>query len=389
MIRLGVIGYGGRARHIVNLTRQTHPEVELCAITDVREEEIRSQLPDDGIDPQGVRFYGDPDQMLDNEELDGVVIGTRCSLHSGLAMKVLSRNLPLFLEKPVATNMADLVALRDAAAQSSSKVVVSFPLRMTPHVQLVKEIIDSGKLGSIENVQAWNNVAYGWIYFQIWYRDENETQGLFLQKATHDFDYINYLVGVRPASVCAMISKQIMKGDHPAALRCDECPEQDECPESPFNLYFTRHETEKLEPSGRLCAFAVDTGNEDSGSAIVRYETGMHASYSQNFFVRGKAGRRGARLFGYKGTVEFDWATDEVNVFMHHTPRVETYKIDTSNMTHGGGDQVLVDNFVRVIRGEQESRSPLTDGLLSALMCLKAKESAGTDTFQEIRWPEG
>lgn len=92
---------------------------------------------------------------------------------------------------------------------------------------------------------------------------------------------------------------------------------------------------------------------------------------------------------GYKGTVEFDWCTDELKVYMHHTPRVETHKIDTSNMSHGGGDQVLVDNFVRVIRGERESVSTLSDGLLSALMCLRAKESAATDTFQEIKWPEG
>ena len=56
----------------------------------------------------------------------------------------------------------------------------------------------------MEHVQAWNNVPYGWCYYQSWYRDENETQGLFLQKATHDFDYINYLVEKRPVMVCAM-----------------------------------------------------------------------------------------------------------------------------------------------------------------------------------------
>lgn len=386
-IRLGVIGYGARARYIVNLMMQVHPEVELAAIADPREDEIRSWLAEDGHDADKVRYCQEFSQMLDNERLDGVLIGTRCSLHSRLAIEVLKRNLPLYLEKPVATNMADLVALRDAAAKSSSQVVVSFPLRMTPHVKLVKDIIDSGQIGKVEHVQAWNNVAYGWIYFQIWYRDENETQGLFLQKATHDFDYINHLVGVKPKSVCAMISKRIFKGDHPAGLKCDECAEQDECIESPFHLGFTRHEIAPGQPSGRMCAFAVDTGNEDSGSAIVRYETGMHASYSQNFFVRGQAGRRGARLFGYKGTLEFDWQTDELTVYMHHTPRVETHKLDTSGASHGGGDLILVDNFARVMRGEQESVSPLDAGILSALMCLKAKESAATETFQEICWP--
>ena len=137
-----------------------------------------------------------------------------------------------------------------------------------------------------------------------------------------------------------------------------------------------------------MCAFAVDTGNEDSGSAIVMYETGMHASYSQNFFARKAAGRRGARLYGYKGTVEFDWYTNDVKVYMHHLPRVDTHQINPGAGSHCGGDPVLADNFIRVVRGEQESVSPLNAGLLSVLICLRAKESSLTNTFQEIQYPD-
>jgi predicted dehydrogenase len=304
-----------------------------------------------------------------------------------MAIKVLERNLPLYLEKPVSTNMADLMALRDASLKAKSDVVVSFPLRVTPLVQMAKEIIESGKIGTVEHVQAWNNVPYGRDYYQSWYRDENETQGLFLQKATHDFDYINYLVGIQPKWVCAMNSKRVYKGDHPAGLKCDDCDEWDSCLESPFHAHFTKHEADNVGPSGLLCGFAIDTGNEDSGSAIVQYETGMHACYSQNFFARKSAGKRGASLFGYKGTVEFDWYTDEVKVHMHHTPRIESYKTSMAGASHGGGDTVLADNFIRIIRGEQPSVAPLSAGILSALMCLKAKESAATKTFQEIVFP--
>ncbi len=148
------------------------------------------------------------------------------------------------------------------------------------------------------------------------------------------------------------------------------------------------YEASKVQPSGLICGFAEDTGNEDSGSAIIMYETGMHVCYSQNFFARKSAGKRGASLFGYKGTLEFDWYTNEVKVHMHHSPRVESYKIDTSNASHGGGDTVLTDNFLRVIRGEKKSVAPLSAGLLSVLMCLKAKESAETFTFQDIKYPD-
>ena len=389
MIRIGVIGYGLRIQGVISLMQELKAGTEIVAITDVRNDDIRREMQEKGQDFSKITFYDNPDEMLDKENLDAAMVGTRCSLHTRMAVKVLERNLPLYLEKPIATNMDDLLALRTAAEKSDSEVVVSFPLRVTPLVQLAKEIIDSGRIGTVEHVEAYNNVPYGGVYFQYWYRDENETQGLFLQKATHDFDYINYLLGIEPRWICAMTSKQIYKGDRPAGLRCEDCGDKASCPDSPYNPYLGGHglgsEAYKM---NLLCGFAVDSGNEDSGSALIRYETGMHVAYTQNFFARKAAGKRGARLLGYKGTVEFDWFTDELKVYMHHTPRVETYKTDSSMLSHGGGDTVLVDSFVQVIRDKAKSVSPLSAGLLSVLMCLKAKESNATNTFQEIKWPE-
>ena len=387
MLRIGVIGYGGRARGVLGLVERLTDETEIAAITDPRCDEIKDQMRTAGKDPDRVRFYTEAAAMLDGEKLDGVLIGTRCSLHTQMAVQVLQRNLPLFLEKPVATSMQDLLALKAASEQTRSQVVVSFPLRVTPLVTMAREIIDSGKIGTVEHVQAWNNVPYGACYYQNWYRDENETQGLFLQKATHDFDYINHLLGFKPVQVCAMTSKQVYKGDHAAGLRCDDCDEWEACLESPYHRYYTKQETSRVEPSGLWCGFAVDTGNEDSGSAIIRYDTGMHVCYSQNFFARKSAGKRGATLFGYRGTLEFDWYTDELKVVMHHQPRIETYRTDSKAASHGGGDTVLADSFLRIMRGEAESVAPLSAGILSVLMCLKAKESARTNTFQNIEFP--
>ncbi len=387
MIKIGVIGYGFRIKGVIDVMQEAYPEAKIVAITDIRKDKIKEELTEKGCELPAL--YDEPNEMLDCEQLDGVMVGTRCSLHSVMARTVLSRNLPLYLEKPIATNMPDLASLRDAGEKSTSKVVVSFPLRVTPVVQLAKEIIDSGKIGTVEHVEAFNNVPYGQVYFQDWYRDDNETGGLFLQKATHDFDYINYLAGARPTWICAMTSKQVYKGNHPAGLRCEDCDERKTCSDSPYNMFMGEH---SLGPDARnmnlRCSFAVDTGNEDSGSALIRYDTGMHASYTQNFVARKSAKKRGAILVGYKGTMEFDWNTDELKVHMHHTPRVESYKLDSIKLPHGGGDLVLADNFIKVIRNEEPSIAPLSDGLLSALMCLKAKESARTNTFQEIKYPD-
>jgi predicted dehydrogenase len=88
---------------------------------------------------------------------------------------------------------------------------------------------------------------------------------------------------------------------------------------------------------------------------------------------------------GYKGTIEFDFVTGVVKVFMHHTPRVETYQIQTDE-GHFGGDAALAKNFIECIQGKTAPSPTLEDGLLSALLCLKARESAKTGTFQSVEW---
>jgi predicted dehydrogenase len=377
-MKVGVIGFGLRIRMMIDEIKKVDPNVSVIAINDIRNHQIQEEL---GEEAKNIAFYDGPDTMLQDQKLDGVLIGTRCSLHSKLALKVLPKTIPLFLEKPVSTRYDDLLALKHGYETNPAEVVVSFPLRFTPIVQLAKEIIDSGKIGTVEHVQSFNNVPYGGIYFQNWYRNEAETGGLFLQKATHDFDYINYLVGQSPAVLSAMKSKQIFKGDNPAGLKCVDCDEQNTCMES---AVLRKRNNEIV--FGEYCAFAEDTGNEDSGSALIQYENGMHAVYSQNFFARKQSQIRGARLLGYKGTLEFDFYTGILKVFMHHTDRVEQYEIDTKGKNHFGGDETLAQNFIGIMKGEEKSQTPLEEGLLSALMCLKADQSATTHSFQAIRF---
>lgn len=379
-MKVGIIGFGLRARGIWNAISKYDLGVELRSICDVRNNEIKKQLVDMNIPVEKIVFYDNVDEMLNNEKLDGVIIGTRCSLHTKMAIKVISRKIPLFLEKPVSTNIDELNLIKNVYEKNPSPVVVSFPLRATPMIKLVKEIVDSGDIGTIEHVQAFNNVPYGRVYYQSWYRDETETGGLFLQKATHDFDYINYLLDIKPVKICAMTSKQIYKGDKPAGLICENCEEYETCLDSPFYLKHFSYD----EVQGNMCCYAVDTGNEDSGSAIIRYESGMHVNYSQNFFARKEARKRGATLIGNKGTIEFDWYKREAKVYMHHLPLVKTYQIDTSGMGHSGGDSVLAYNFINVMRKTEKSIAPMEAGLLSALMCLKAKESAFREQFIDI-----
>ena len=379
MLKIGVIGYGNRITTIVDKLISTG-EVMLVAITDIRNGEIRDTLGKKGV--EGVTLYTDAEEMMQKESLDGVLIGTRCSTHTDYAVKVSKFGLPLFLEKPVCTNEVDLARLYGILPYMNDKTVVSFPLRVTSIFEKVKEIVDSGRLGKIEHVQAYNNVSYGRGYYHKWYRDENETGGLFLQKATHDLDYLCALLeDNKPVRICAMKSKQIFKGDEPAGKKCAECEKSAECPESPENV----RKLGDRNIIGEYCCFAVDTGNEDSGSCIVEFESGMHVVYSQNFIVRGLAGKRGARLVGYLGTLEFDWNSNKITVYSHTEMKKDEITPDASAAGHFGGDINLVKNFVEVMKGTAKPVTTLEEGILSAKLCLAAKKSSVKHVFVDIQ----
>lgn len=381
MLRLGIIGYGRRIQSVLGTLERFNAGTRVVAMVEPRFAQLRDQQPDKLAE---VTRYDAVEQMLDTAELDGVMIGTRCNLHTPYAIKVLERGLPLFLEKPVCIDWEQWRALRDAYKASKSPTVVSFPLRVSSMCETARQIVDSGVIGTIEHVQAVNNVPfYSGGYYHGWMRDESQTGGLWLQKTTHDFDYINSLVRQRPVRISAMESKTVFRGDMPAGLRCVDCARQDECPESPKSL-FRQGITDEVKPNEWQCSFAVDTGNHDSASALIQYESGIHAVYTQNFYTRRGAAARGVTLVGYRGTLKFDWYQDEIVVHHHHDNRIERHRFENVGGGHHGGDAELCADFINILTDRGASRSTLEAGLQSAQLCLLAKDSCKTHEFQEV-----
>jgi len=60
----------------------------------------------------------------------------------------------------------------------------------------------------------------------------------------------------------------------------------------------------------------------------------------------------------------------------------------TGNMPHFGGDRELCYDFLMAMKEHRPSRSPISAGILSALTCLWARESAETRQFCEVKMPE-
>ena len=186
MLNLGIIGYGGRAGGVISEILKTG-EVRIAAITDIRNDEIKEKLDAEGY--TDIRYYTDADMMIKSEKLDGVFVGTRCSMHTHFALLVAKYGLPLFLEKPVSTTDEDLMRLEGILPEMNEKTVVSFPLRLTTLCRKVKEIVASGKLGRIEHIQAYNN---DWCTFYIMFEGVSDSSLLCVELFA-DGDYATTL----------------------------------------------------------------------------------------------------------------------------------------------------------------------------------------------------
>lgn len=332
-IHLAAIGLGQRATRIMQMLSKLNENAQLSVLVDPDEKKLQQCKEDKDIrTAEHIAWYDDVDQMIAaGPQLDGIVVGTRCHLHTPIAVKLSALNLPLFLEKPVCISWDQYRQLEKTFANHDENVVISFPLRNTPLVKAVRQYITDGRLGTINQIQAVNNVSYGNVYVDTWYRDYELNGGLWLQKATHDFDYVHYLADATPLCITAMHSR---------------------------------------------CVWPDDVLHQDAGSAIVQYDSGIHANYTQNFITRQQAGMRGATITGEDGSIRFDWSTDSFIFHAHKQKRVENVSIKADNEGHGGGDHKLIGNFLDIILKRDVSQTTLREGLLSAATCLAARDAA-------------
>lgn len=376
---IAVIGFGLRAEYMIRNIQQFNMNARVSCICDLDMVSVKKRLHTIHIIEENIHFYqsDDLDDMMTQEDIDGIMIATHCSNHTELACKVMKYNLPIFLEKPVSITQEQLMQLTEAEQEYKPNVLVSFPLRATPLCRKAKELIANGTLGRISQVQATNNVSYARVYYHTWFKDDSLTGGLFLQKSTHDIDVIQYLVEDTPTMICAMESKVIFTGDKPKGLTCPSCDEYRTCPESSYTIANQQFD----HVDGDLCCFAQDTGNHDSGSILMQFANGVHGCYSQNFVARKEAAQRSYRVIGYLATLEFDFVTSTIKVFHHTSGVTETITVDYNSLNHFGGDKVLMENFIDMMAGTASSLAPLKDGIASAKSCLMAKSSAQNKIF--------
>jgi len=144
--RIGIIGTGWWATyaHLPSLT--SYPPADVVAIADPSPERLALAAEHFGIDAR----YADFRAMLDRGDLDGVVVATPHTTHYTIAEEVLSRGIPLMLEKPMVLRAHDARELVNLAERQQVPLVIGYPYHFVEQHARLRARIAEGALGQIQ-----------------------------------------------------------------------------------------------------------------------------------------------------------------------------------------------------------------------------------------------
>ncbi|WP_197277354.1 glycosyltransferase [Sphingomonas profundi] len=181
--RIGFVGAGGIAHRHFGVLEQFE-DVEIVAVADVdhaRAAEAAARF--------GARAFTDVEEMLDAAAPDALYICVPPFAHGPAERAAIARNLPFFVEKPVALDLATAEAIADAVARAGLVTAVGYHWRYLDTVDEVR--------GILAHTPARLLSGY-WLDSTpppVWWWHEDQSGGQMVEQTTHLLDLARYLVG--------------------------------------------------------------------------------------------------------------------------------------------------------------------------------------------------
>lgn len=140
---------------------------------------------------------------------DVVIIATMDRDHFAPAMAAIDKGYDLLLEKPVAPTPEQCRIIQRAAEQKGVFVLVCHVLRFTRFFIALKNIIDSGEIGRVMNIQhieGVGDVHQSHSFVRGNWGNSDKSSCMILQKTCHDMDILAWLIGknVRRSTVTVL-----------------------------------------------------------------------------------------------------------------------------------------------------------------------------------------
>ena len=126
-------------------------------------------------------------------EFDGFTVATPAHTHFDLAARILRAGFSAMVEKPLALNANEAIALKDIADTAGQQLMVGHLMLFHPAIVKIKALIDSGKIGRVQYIYS-NRINLGTV------RTEENILWSF---APHDISMILDLLGDGIESITA------------------------------------------------------------------------------------------------------------------------------------------------------------------------------------------
>ena len=408
ILTVSILGCGSRGFHAYGtLINQLKNKFKIVSLCDSDKKMLKYVSDCFGVDWNNC-FTSD-EEFFKEKRSDVIVIATLDKQHYVHALQAINLGYDILLEKPITDNEKECLDLLAAQKKHGNKIVVCHVMRYANAFVKVKQLINQGKIGSLVNIQALEQVAYWHVahsYVRGNWRKSEETTPMILAKCCHDLDLLQYYAQSKAKCISSIGERTYFtKENMPdgATERCVDCPYKDKCTYSakliyidgfiaggqlennwPFNVVVKDIPVtvEKLEREiynsnsnyGR-CVFSCDNDVVSHQTTNILFENGITASLTMMGFTH--RGGRIYRFFGTHGEIVLNEEEETIDVkpFGGNIERINTNSLNESGMAHGGGDGQLVNELYNMITGVTDAKTSLENSIESHLMGIAAEKS--------------
>lgn len=183
IIQLGLIGAGRMGSFHAQTAALHIPGAQLAAIADPTPGAAARLAEQLGVK----RTYCDPQQLLEDPQIDGVLIVAPARSHAELVIAAAQAGKNIFCEKPMAITLEEADRAIAAAAQANVVLQVGFNRRFAKSFRAAHEAVTAGAIGTPQLLRSvTRDPAFN-------HPERSPQWVIFLETLIHDFDTLNYL----------------------------------------------------------------------------------------------------------------------------------------------------------------------------------------------------
>ncbi len=189
-----------------------------------------------------------------------------------------------------------------------------------------------------------------------------------------------------PEKVSSFASRTHFNPKPEAAMHCKDCKIREDCRYDvdrlePYLMNVDRREEiERLIPSDNdLCVFNAEKDVPDHQNVTIQYKNGIQATFSA--IMDQPRTTRTISIFGTTGQVIGDIGKDDLKIRYHIPGESGKYKeeqvsIDHDGSGHHGGDSVITEQFIAMLRDQDTPPlAGLKEGLEAGMIAMAAEQS--------------